>query len=419
MAKVLLLSIPSHGHMNPTLGLAGALVKHGEEVTFFSSEEFRKPVEATGATFICYKEDLNIFKFSQGQAATAAGKIKPAGKPGFINALLQPERFVDHLMEQIRDMQFDYIVHSAAYPYASLIAQALKIPAVSSFAVFATMKDFEKMRKGKTWTPADLIPFSWKIRLLYLLFYRRKFDKVRRYFQDKYKVRISTDLLSHFFNKGELNIIYTSRYFIRDNSQYDNSFIFVGAPVYEKKYQVDFPFEKLEGKKVLYISLGTVFGNYAAGVYELFFKAFADMDITVVMTAYGVDLSAMTIPANFIVRDYVPQSAILERSAAAITHAGMNSIGDLLYANVPFVSIPMGADQFFLAERAAELGATIALDVHTLTAAELRAATEKVMTDKSYVESSRKISDSFREAGGYEKAVKEIFSWKQTKGIRQ
>jgi UDP:flavonoid glycosyltransferase YjiC (YdhE family) len=79
----------------------------------------------------------------------------------------------------------------------------------------------------------------------------------------------------------------------------------------------------------------------------------------------------------------------------------------------------MGADQFFLAERAAELRATIALDVHTLTPAALRAATEQVMTDKSYVENSRKISDSFREAGGYEKAVKEIFNWKQTKGIKQ
>ncbi|WP_222597084.1 hypothetical protein [Chitinophaga pinensis] len=76
-------------------------------------------------------------------------------------------------MEQIKDMQFDYLVHSAAYPYASVIAQALKIPAVSSFAVFATMKDFEKMRKGKTWTPANLIPFKWKLRLLYLLFYRK------------------------------------------------------------------------------------------------------------------------------------------------------------------------------------------------------------------------------------------------------
>ncbi|WP_315898182.1 nucleotide disphospho-sugar-binding domain-containing protein [Chitinophaga pinensis] len=145
------------------------------------------------------------------------------------------------------------------------------------------------------------------------------------------------------------------------------------------------------------------------------FKAFADMDITVVMTAYGVDLSKMTIPDNFIVRDYVPQSAILERSSAAITHAGMNSIGDLLYANVPFVSIPMGADQFFLAERAGELGATIVLDVHTMTPEALRAATEKVMTDKSYVVNSRKISDSFREAGGYEKGWKRYSAGRKQK----
>ena len=45
MSKVLFLSIPSHGHMNPMMGLANELVSQGEEVTFFSSEEFKKPIE--------------------------------------------------------------------------------------------------------------------------------------------------------------------------------------------------------------------------------------------------------------------------------------------------------------------------------------------------------------------------------------
>jgi UDP:flavonoid glycosyltransferase YjiC (YdhE family) len=62
MSKVLFLSIPSHGHVNPTLGLADELIKQGEEVTCFSSEEFREKMENVGATFKLFKEDLNIFK---------------------------------------------------------------------------------------------------------------------------------------------------------------------------------------------------------------------------------------------------------------------------------------------------------------------------------------------------------------------
>lgn len=35
MSKVLFLNIPSHGHINPTLGLVNELHKQGEEITYF------------------------------------------------------------------------------------------------------------------------------------------------------------------------------------------------------------------------------------------------------------------------------------------------------------------------------------------------------------------------------------------------
>ena len=40
MSKVLFLNIPSHGHINPTLGLVEGLVKQGDEVLYFTTEEF-------------------------------------------------------------------------------------------------------------------------------------------------------------------------------------------------------------------------------------------------------------------------------------------------------------------------------------------------------------------------------------------
>jgi hypothetical protein len=63
------------------------------------------------------------------------------------------------------------------------------------------------------------------------------------------------------------------------------------------------------------------------------------------MAAYSVDQSALAIPGNFIVRDYVPQNEILRRADAAITHCGMNSMNDILVHEVPFVSLPLGAPE--------------------------------------------------------------------------
>lgn len=42
MSKVVFLNIPAHGHTNPTLGLVREIVNRGEEIVYFSDEEFRK-----------------------------------------------------------------------------------------------------------------------------------------------------------------------------------------------------------------------------------------------------------------------------------------------------------------------------------------------------------------------------------------
>jgi MGT family glycosyltransferase len=137
----------------------------------------------------------------------------------------------------------------------------------------------------------------------------------------------------------------------------------------------------------------------------------------VVMAAHGVDLSGYEFPEHFIVRDYVPQNALLKYTDVAITHAGMNSISDLISSEVPFVSLPMGADQPLLAARAAELGATINLDIKQLKPAELKDAVTLVMSDPSYRTAISQIAGTFRAAGGYQKAVDEIFLFKQTQGL--
>ncbi|GAA3958272.1 macrolide family glycosyltransferase [Mucilaginibacter dorajii] len=406
MSKILLLSMPSHGHMNPLLGLAAQLIKKGEEVAFFTSVEFKEAVEEIGAEFEYYKEDLNLFKkrtAAPPDSSPAAETQKP--KPGLIGAFLNPVKFIDAILDDIKGRNFDYLVCSAAYPYATVIGQILNIPVVSSYAVFATIKELmDKNTPGK-----GLMGLSAE--------FTDEFKTVRQDLIEKYQVQIPENIIDLLFNKGDLNIIYTSKYFVPHPENYDDSFIFIGPPIFDKKYNVDFPFEKLEGKKVVYISLGTIFGNHSADLNQLFFDSFADTDAIVVMAAYDVELSKYKVPDNFIIRSFVPQLELLKYATVAITHAGMNSIGDLLYHKVPFVSVPLGADQFYMANRAQELDATIVLDVDTLTPDILTDAVEKVLTTPTYRENIEKISDSFIEAGGYKKAVEEIFELKKLKGL--
>ncbi|HEY9258321.1 macrolide family glycosyltransferase [Chitinophaga sp.] len=394
MSTVLFLGVPSHGHINPTLGLVSELVAQGEEVIYFASDEFKEKILATGAEFHAYSADLNIFKMDTEE-----------GDDPMLLALSQADTIVADILDQIKDIRFDYLIHSAAFPFTKVISPLLNIPTISSLAIFAGLKDFlEEMNQSHEAFPGMEAMFN-------------AYEAAAQKLYATYGVSLPKNFLEMIYNTGDINLVYTSKYFTPDLDFFDDSFKFVGPPIYARKENMDFPFERLQNKKVIYISLGTIFSNYNHALYPIFFKSFADQEVVVVMAAYQVDLTGYDIPTNFIVRDYVPQSAILAYADVAITHAGMNSISDLIYSNTPFVAIPLGADQPALAEKAAALGATIVLDASKLTAEVLTAATEKVCNDPSYLQGIRKISDSFKAAGGYKKAVEEIFILKKEKGI--
>jgi MGT family glycosyltransferase len=398
MSTVLFLGMPSHGHVNPTLGLVSELVKQGEKVIYFASEPFKEKIEAAGAIFKAYNRNLDIF-------TPGAGQI--SGKPGGLftamyKVISDAPVVIADILNQTRDIKFDYLIHSAAFIFTQPMVQILGIPAVSSLAVYAGLRDFS----GR-----DFSKFPGAGELL------ENYGHIAASLEQSYSINMPARLMELLMNKAALNLVYTSEYFVPDREFFDDTYKFVGPPVFERKENLDFPFEKLHGKKVMYISLGTVFGNFDEHLYHLFFEAFKNWPGIVVMAAHRVDLSPALFPENFIVMDYVPQSTLLKHTDIAITHAGMNSISDLISAEVPFVCVPLGADQPLLAKRAAELGATLSLDVADLSAQKLIGATEKVLNDPSYKTNIQKIADSFRQAGGYPKAAEEIFLFKEKNQI--
>jgi MGT family glycosyltransferase len=393
--------VPSHGHINPTLGLASELIKQGEEVIYFASDDFKSKIEETGAVYKSYAADLNIFNIQHNK-----GEIKGKHFEGMYRVIGLAEEVIADIFQQTKDLQFDYLIHSAAFPFTKVISHVLQIPTVSSLAIFAGMRNFVEKMDGPGF---KAIPGTEDL--------LKTYSDVAASIKAAYGVKLPDNIMGLLYNTGDVNLVYTSKYFAPDVDFFDDSYKFVGPPIYQRKEDLDFPFDLLRGRRVIYVSLGTVFSTYDTGIYETFFKSFSTMDAIIVMTAYNVDISQFNIPANFIVRNYVPQSALLKYTSAAVTHAGMNSISDMVANEVPFVALPLGADQPELARRAEELGATISLDIKTLYPNTLRAAVEKVMEDPSYLENIKKINRSFNEAGGYKKAVEEIFKLKRLKGV--
>ncbi|MFM1654239.1 macrolide family glycosyltransferase [Brevibacillus sp. B_LB10_24] len=398
MARVLLINGGSEGHINPTLGVVQELVRRGEEVVAFVADQFRDYVEPTGAKVITF----NIGKFLE---AFLAGGRSPWARVGGL--LRTADIVIPSILAQTKGERFDYIIHDSMFGCGRLLAQILDLPAISSCTSFAFQPNsFESLQDHLSRRfPADENERA-----------HREFQQLVRSVQAKYSVQVGS-AYEVFCNPAPLNIVYTSRSFQPDGESFDETYKFVGPSVVPRS-PGEFDFSHVDTNHLIYISLGTVL-NQAVDFYKLCFAAFAETKYTVILSVGKQTQIAELgdIPANFIVRNYVPQLEVLQRSKLFITHGGMNSASEGLYYGVPLIVLPQTSDQPIVARRVAEIGAGIQLNDEGLTAEDLKEAAERLLGDASIRKVCLEIGDSFRAAGGYQRAVDEIFSYKRNVGI--
>jgi MGT family glycosyltransferase len=403
MSNVSFFHFPYHGHVNPTIPIIMELVARGENVKCYATEEFRTKIEKTGAQFVCYnsrvEEIVNEISanFSDFSFVTRMTQEK--------SVLLVPE-----LLEIFKKEKPDYVMYDSMCLWARAAAEIFTIPRVASFSVFAETKQgfrgflesVSKMDPDELGKASGFAEFSEKLRSTYPV----------------------KDLeLGHvFINHGDLNIVYTSKLFQPGGEQFDDSFKFVGPSILDRHEPTDFPLDKITDKnKVIYISLGTILSNLESsfGFYENCFETFRGKDVTVVISVgVNTEISKFKrIPGNFIVRNYVPQLEILKRASLLITHGGMNSVSEALYYGVPLIMIPMGTDQHNVARQVERLNAGIKIERESLNSSVLAGISEKILTNSSFHKSSLNVGESFRQAGGFERAADEIFRFKKDKGL--
>jgi UDP:flavonoid glycosyltransferase YjiC (YdhE family) len=92
--------------------------------------------------------------------------------------------------------------------------------------------------------------------------------------------------------------------------------------------------------------------------------------------------------ANVRFLGYTPHDELFDRAAAVVTHAGWGAVSRALVRGLPLVLVPIANDQFYIAERCAELGMGIALPPEQASAAELRAAIDSVLSTPGYREAA-------------------------------
>lgn len=385
MARVLVVITPAEGHVNPSLGLITELVKLGEDVVYVCVEEYRSRIEQTGARVMTYPfaEDA----FSHEPTLKPLAYRHPYQFIHMVTCGIIP-RMIPEVLRLIEHETFDYLIYDSLMGWGGqILAEKLGIPSVCTISSFASVEP-TSIENGE-----DI-----DTQKLYEAIMNTAKDIATTY---KVSLPVVEEMMAH---NAQLNIVYTSRYFQPRAEELHERFLFTGSSIIPREDAPEFPFHLLRERhtKTVYISMGTIL-NKNLEFYKLCFDALKDQPVNVVLSSGKyTDITSIEamIPDNFIVKPYVAQIEILQHVDVFVTHAGMNSVSEALYFDVPLVMIPMTSDQPFVAGRVKELGAGLVLDQHHLNAIQLQEAIMEVLHNPNYKEQAHLIGKSLKEAGG-------------------
>jgi MGT family glycosyltransferase len=394
MTSAFVFTYPDPSHVGSTLPLAAELVRRGEDLVVWASENFRAAIERTGARFRAY-----------GPAMGTASNNGPFG--GMARRLGFAERVLPELLGSLQEERPRYLLADSAAVWGSIAGHVLEIPRISyrlTFALHPSMIDGEGLvRMFYGAAPAEFVLGG----MVDLVHYHEIAQRLDR----KYGTRMA-DMVESLVDRQALNLVMFSRLLQPRAECFDASYRFVGRCLGEPPAGDDFPWGALRPVPMVYIALGTVFNNRPE-FFRACMDAFAGLPLQAVMDiGRRTDRAALgTAPENVLVFDHSPQWKLVERAALVICHAGGSSVQECLRAGAPTLLYPQAGDQFTLADRVEEIGAGLRLREEDIRPDRLRELAGRVLNEPGFRDRAAAARESMLREGGTSAAADAILQF--------
>jgi MGT family glycosyltransferase len=382
LSKIIFFSTPAHGHTNPTIPIVTELVLRGEEVFYFSIGEFEAKITSTKAIYQDYE-------FPGGFDPAVLGRNLAELYFGLISI---SKSILPRLLEKVKDINPDYIIHDSIAVWGRYIASICNIPAISSISTFAYSK--------KSLNFINTLKFIGQVKLDGL----RKMIKARSLQKELFKIygvepRLFIDTM---MNEESLNIVYCSRAFQPRVEDFDSrKYKFLGPMISKRENDPDDTDYSKMKRPLIYISMGTVWKDQFN--INTVIDALQDLSGSLVFSGDENDLEKPFHGENIFIRSHINQLEVLKYCDVFITHGGMNSVNEGLFFKVPLCVHSFQAEQEEVSNRIVKLKCGIR--INKLKKNAIHSAVQKVLKDKEMKNNCMKISDSFRESGGSKTAV--------------
>ena len=384
MKRIAFFCIPAHGHTNPMLPVAKALVQRGDSVRFYSFEQFGEKIKRTGAEFVAcdrFLPELGEREFAKlNEVSTTEMSIQD------IRTTFNMD---DFLSAEFAEFKPDVVFSDSVCFWGKLNAWKYDVPLVVSTSTFAFNQLSSSYMKHSAKEMCDLI-FGLP----------RVSREVKKLKANGYKVKGVMQLVQS--DNSTDSVVYASRGFQPYVESFSDHYAFVGPSVFSSAQP-----DKSAARPLVYISLGTVI-NDRPGFYRACIDALKSLDVDVVISCGNAVApeSLGQLPDNVKVYPYVDQLDVLSRASAFISHCGMNSVSESLYMAAPLVLYPQTAEQCAVAKRVTELDAGIMLSDDSEDG--IRAAVTELLQNTKYAAAAQRCSREFRACSGPEGAAEFI-----------
>ena len=212
------------GHIPGIIEIIKELKSLGHNVTCYVLDKFENRLKVTGAKLITY---------SIGEI------VLPPTAPEIARNNFILSKSLDLILEigLKSEEKYDYLLYDSLFDGKEM-NKIFKIPKIIAVYIFPVgeMSEFIKGTIGLR-TKA-LIPLN-----------------------KKYNLNLKDFLLMHHSGDAEYKLMLTSKLFHIQTNKIDDSFHFIGPSIEERPIDNSFTFKKDEKKKLVFISLGTVFNN--------------------------------------------------------------------------------------------------------------------------------------------------------------
>ncbi|RZS45184.1 MGT family glycosyltransferase [Herbihabitans rhizosphaerae] len=366
-------SVPAHGHVNPSLALVAELTRRGHRVTYTINDEFAGTVTAAGATPVLYESTF--------PSDNDPNSDWPEDEAGGLK-LFTDECFAtfDTIEAAYNDDRPDVFVYDIGGFAAPILGDKWGIPAIQLSPTFVAYEGFEE-DFGMDGEPSPALAAV-----------HREFDD----FLAAQGVSITRD---EVLGKPRRCVVALPRTWQLHGDKVADRYTFVGPLIDDRAHQGDWTAP--DDRPVLLISLGSAYTD-RLDFYRDCVTAFADLDWHVLLSVGRfIEPSALgEVPSNFEVVQRVPQVRVLQQASAFITHAGMGSTMEGLTFGVPMVAVPQAVDQFMNGHRLAELELGAHVAAEDVTPEKLREAVLHVSSDATIAANLKAMREEIAAAGG-------------------